>query len=74
MFLCLDLSTAGSQDVSSNFMTLPELLEIINILPGFFLLLTSEGKLLYLSDNVTEHLGHSMVSKNLLCTLKFCTK
>lgn len=31
-------------------------------LPGFLLLLTGEGKLLYLSDSVSEHLGHSMVS------------
>ncbi|KAA0709337.1 Neuronal PAS domain-containing protein 4A [Triplophysa tibetana] len=28
---------------------------------GFLLLLTGEGKLLYLSDSVSEHLGHSMV-------------
>lgn len=27
------------------------------------MLLTGEGKLLYLSDSVSEHLGHSMVSK-----------
>lgn len=26
------------------------------------MLLTGEGKLLYLSDSVSEHLGHSMVS------------
>lgn len=31
-------------------------------LPGFLMLLTGEGKLLYLSDSVSEHLGHSMVS------------
>lgn len=30
-------------------------------LPGFLMLLTGEGKLLYLSDSVSEHLGHSMV-------------
>lgn len=30
--------------------------------PGFLMLLTGEGKLLYLSDSVSEHLGHSMVS------------
>lgn len=33
-------------------------------LPGFLMLLTGEGKLLYLSDSVSEHLGHSMVSPN----------
>lgn len=31
-------------------------------IPGFLLLLTGEGKLLFLSDSVSEHLGHSMVS------------
>ena len=30
-------------------------------LPGFLLAITSDGKLLYISDNVTEYLGHSMV-------------
>ncbi|XP_056587614.1 neuronal PAS domain-containing protein 4B [Triplophysa dalaica] len=42
-------------------LSLPELSELVHTLPGFMLVLTSEGKLLYLSDNVTEHLGHSMV-------------
>lgn len=31
-------------------------------LPGFLLVFTAEGKLLYLSESVSEHLGHSMVS------------
>ncbi|MGH0190221.1 UNVERIFIED_CONTAM: hypothetical protein FKN15_043043 [Acipenser sinensis] len=35
--------------------------DFIQTLPGFLLVVTSEGKLLYLSDNVTEHLGHSVV-------------
>ncbi|MCJ8740769.1 hypothetical protein PDJAM_G00062990 [Pangasius djambal] len=61
VFFSQDLSAARSQDVSPSFMSLPELSELMNTLPGFLLLLTSEGKLLYLSDNVTEHLGHSMV-------------
>lgn len=30
-------------------------------LPGFLLAFTAEGKLLYISENVAEHLGHSMV-------------
>lgn len=30
-------------------------------LPGFLLVFTAEGKLLYLSESVSEHLGHSMV-------------
>ncbi len=29
---------------------------------GFLLITTREGKLLYISENVTEYLGHSMVS------------
>ncbi|TSL04264.1 Neuronal PAS domain-containing protein 4B [Bagarius yarrelli] len=61
VFFSQDFSAAGSQDVSPSFMTISELSELMNTLPGFFLLLTSEGKLLYLSDNVTEHLGHSVV-------------
>lgn len=28
---------------------------------GFLLISTKEGKLLYISENVTEFLGHSMV-------------
>lgn len=31
-------------------------------MPGFLLLLTGEGRLLFLSDSVSEHLGHTMVS------------
>lgn len=30
---------------------------------------TAEGKLLYLSESVSEHLGHSMVSTESLCIL-----
>jgi hypothetical protein len=30
---------------------------------GFLLITTREGKLLYISENITEYLGHSMVSK-----------
>ena len=33
---------------------------------GFLLITTREGKLLYISDNVTEYLGHSMVNITLL--------
>ncbi|XP_073727353.1 neuronal PAS domain-containing protein 4B isoform X1 [Misgurnus anguillicaudatus] len=52
---------AAGQDVSRSALSLPELSELVHTLPGFLLVLTSEGKLLYLSDNVSEHLGHSMV-------------
>ncbi|RXM93576.1 Neuronal PAS domain-containing protein 4 [Acipenser ruthenus] len=38
-----------------------DMTDFIQTLPGFLLVVTSEGKLLYLSDNVTEHLGHSVV-------------
>ncbi|KAM9451089.1 neuronal PAS domain-containing protein 4B [Clarias gariepinus] len=61
VFFSQDLSAAGSQDVNPSFMSFPALSELMNSLPGFLLLLTNEGKLLYLSDNVTDHLGHSMV-------------
>lgn len=57
MFLWL--SVAASQEGGA--LSLPELSELVHTLPGFMLVLTSEGKLLYLSDNVAEHLGHSMV-------------
>ncbi|XP_077589542.1 neuronal PAS domain-containing protein 4A [Stigmatopora nigra] len=43
------------------FLSFPELSELMRELPGFLMLLTAEGKLLYLSDAVSEHLGHSMV-------------
>ncbi|XP_050949688.1 neuronal PAS domain-containing protein 4B isoform X2 [Labeo rohita] len=56
----LFMSAAG-HDVSGNILSLPELSDLLHTLPGFLLVLTSEGKLLYLSDNVAEHLGHSMV-------------
>uniref|UniRef100_A0A3B3RYT8 Neuronal PAS domain protein 4 n=1 Tax=Paramormyrops kingsleyae TaxID=1676925 RepID=A0A3B3RYT8_9TELE len=46
---------------TASFMSFEELSELVHGLPGFLLLLTSEGKLLYLSDSVAEHLGHSMV-------------
>ncbi|KYO35860.1 neuronal PAS domain-containing protein 4 [Alligator mississippiensis] len=39
----------------------PELEELVRALPGFLLAFTAEGKLLYISENVAEHLGHSMV-------------
>lgn len=53
---------AGSADESSRFLSFHELSELMQALPGFLMLLTGEGKLLYLSDSVSEHLGHSMVS------------
>ncbi|XP_051922465.1 neuronal PAS domain-containing protein 4A [Hippocampus zosterae] len=54
---------AGSASVepSVRFLSLPELSDLLQALPGFLMLLTAEGKLLYLSDAVSDHLGHSMV-------------
>ncbi|CAM4668749.1 unnamed protein product [Leuciscus chuanchicus] len=52
---------AAGHDMSGSALSLPELSDLLHTLPGFLLVLTSEGKLLHLSDNVAEHLGHSMV-------------
>jgi hypothetical protein len=30
---------------------------------GFLMIMTQSGKLLYISENAAEYLGHSMVSK-----------
>lgn len=54
--------TAASPEESAGFLSFHELSELMQALPGFLMLLTGEGKLLYLSDSVSEHLGHSMVS------------
>lgn len=53
---------AASLEESAGFLSLHELSELMQALPGFLMLLTGEGKLLYLSDSVSEYLGHSMVS------------
>lgn len=39
---------------------------ISQAMSGFLMMLTQNGKLLYISDNAAEYLGHSMVSANLL--------
>uniref|UniRef100_A0A8D2LF65 Neuronal PAS domain protein 4 n=2 Tax=Varanus komodoensis TaxID=61221 RepID=A0A8D2LF65_VARKO len=39
----------------------PDLEDFMQMLPGFLLAFTGEGKLIYVSENVAEHLGHSMV-------------
>ncbi|XP_061086234.1 neuronal PAS domain-containing protein 4B-like [Conger conger] len=61
VFFSQESETSGGQEGSSSFMSFQELSRLVHELPGFLLMLTSEGKLLYLSDSVTEHLGHSMV-------------
>ena len=53
---------AASLEESAQFLLFHELSELMQALPGFLMLLTGEGKLLYMSDSVSEHLGHSMVS------------
>ncbi|XP_034739276.1 neuronal PAS domain-containing protein 4A [Etheostoma cragini] len=52
---------AETADESAGFLSFHELSELMQNLPGFLMLLTGEGKLLYLSDSVSDHLGHSMV-------------
>ncbi|XP_071194159.1 neuronal PAS domain-containing protein 4A-like isoform X2 [Salvelinus alpinus] len=49
------------QDETVDFMSFHELSGLMHELSSFMLLLTSDGKLLYLSDNVADHLGHCMV-------------
>lgn len=42
---------------------------IFQALNGFLIMMTQGGKLLYISDNAAEYLGHSMVrSKMFSCT------
>ncbi|XP_036378965.1 neuronal PAS domain-containing protein 4A-like [Megalops cyprinoides] len=61
VFFSQEAEFASSHEESARFMSFHELSELVHELPGFLMMLTSEGKLLYLSDSVTEHLGHSMV-------------
>lgn len=64
-FFCQSLSESGtalSLEESARFLSFQELSELVQALPGFLMLVSGEGKLLYLSDSVSEHLGHSMVS------------
>lgn len=60
----LGTEPAAGVEESAAFLNLHELSELMQALPGFLMLVTGEGKLLYLSDSVSEHLGHSMVSPN----------
>lgn len=68
LILCTFIAEAaatGSAEESAEFLSFLELSELVQSMPGFLLLLTAEGKLLYLTDSVSEHLGHSMVSLNI---------
>ncbi|KAM3866899.1 neuronal PAS domain-containing protein 4A [Diretmus argenteus] len=61
VFFSQESASAVSLEESERFLSFRELSELVQALPGFLMLLTGEGKLLYLSDSVSEHLGHSMV-------------
>ncbi|XP_076877389.1 neuronal PAS domain-containing protein 4A isoform X2 [Brachyhypopomus gauderio] len=61
VFFCQDVPAASGAEESARFLSFHELTEVVQAMPGFLMLLTAEGKLLYLSDSVSEHLGHSMV-------------
>ncbi|XP_035525682.1 neuronal PAS domain-containing protein 4A [Morone saxatilis] len=61
VFFTQGAGTAASLEESAGFLSFHELSELMQALPGFLMLLTGEGKLLYLSDSVSDHLGHSMV-------------
>uniref|UniRef100_A0A1A8IV79 Neuronal PAS domain protein 4a n=1 Tax=Nothobranchius kuhntae TaxID=321403 RepID=A0A1A8IV79_NOTKU len=61
VFFTQEAGAAASLEESTSFLSFHELSELMQSLPGFLMLLTGEGKLLYLSDSVSEHLGHSMV-------------
>lgn len=61
VFFTQEAGTAAGVEEGSLFLSFNELSEFMQALPGFLMLLTGEGKLLYLSESVTEHLGHSMV-------------
>lgn len=63
---------AGPEERAS-ILSFRELSELMQALPGFLMLLTGEGKLLYLSDSVSEHLGHSMVSLHATPFLVWCS-
>jgi hypothetical protein len=40
----------------------------LQALSGFLMMMTQNGKLLYISDNAAEYLGHSMVSTD-ICSM-----
>ncbi|XP_034037499.1 neuronal PAS domain-containing protein 4A [Thalassophryne amazonica] len=61
VFFTQETGAAAGSEESTSFLSFHELSELMQVLPGFLMLLTGEGKLLYLSDSVSEHLGHSMV-------------
>lgn len=61
-FLISVCPTAQQMNELEGILSSQDLQDFIHNLPGFLLTYTSEGKLIYVSENVTDHLGHSMVS------------
>jgi hypothetical protein len=43
---------------------------LLQALSGFLMMMTQNGKLLYISDNAAEYLGHSMVSTDTASAMK----
>lgn len=72
--LHLEAGAAASLEESAGFLSFHELSELMQALPGFLMLLTGDGKLLYLSDSVSEYLGHSMVDHHIIYSLVACSK
>ncbi|KAM4721497.1 neuronal PAS domain-containing protein 4 [Rhinophrynus dorsalis] len=54
-------SRGQQMDELEGLLSSQDLLDFVHSLPGFLLTFTSEGKLIYISENVADHLGHSMV-------------
>lgn len=54
-------STGTTLEGLESLLSSQDLEDFMQTLPGFLLAFTGEGKLIYVSENVVEHLGHSMV-------------
>lgn len=55
-------STGATSEGLEGLLSSQDLEDFMQSLPGFLLAFTGEGKLIYVSENVAEHLGHSVVS------------
>ncbi|XP_020671676.3 neuronal PAS domain-containing protein 4 [Pogona vitticeps] len=54
-------SKGATPESLESLLSTQDLDDFMQSLPGFLLAFTGEGKLIYVSENVAEHLGHSMV-------------
>ncbi|XP_007442975.1 neuronal PAS domain-containing protein 4, partial [Python bivittatus] len=54
-------SKGATSEGSESLLSSQDLEDFMQTLPGFLLAFTGEGKLIYVSENVAEHLGHSVV-------------